>query len=257
MKEFYYQIKARKEIGHGGHGIFGSSNWEFPPVFCGKVEAKDKKAAKLLIEDEYGREFPLRVLNKDLEKHHYLLNISEIKEDDERTKKLFNILQCEECNSNFRIIDKYNDHNERDKGSVFCTYDCKLTNNERNKFNKFVSETVNGSAYIYKITNKENGMTYIGKTQQVFTLRWYQHFYHGGSSKFHNAIKEVSLENWVFEILEVIKENPKEKDFLSFVLSRESFWISKFDSIEKGYNSIISKRNFDETIEKEIEEEIT
>jgi len=48
--EFYYQIKGKlsePELGMYG----GVQNWEFPPIFCGKVEADDKKAAKAIIED--------------------------------------------------------------------------------------------------------------------------------------------------------------------------------------------------------------
>jgi hypothetical protein len=89
---------------------------------------------------------------------------------------------------------------------------------------------------------------YIGKTTQVFTLRWYQHFFQSGTNKFHDAIRKSKISDWIFEIHEVIEfpENLREnKDFRTylndrekFIIERERYWINHFDSIANGYNSI-------------------
>lgn len=231
MYDFYYQIKGKEQSSWGG--------WAWPPVFTGKVTAKDKKDAKKIIENEYERKFPLRVLKKDLENEHYLLKITEIKEDDERTKSLFEFIQCKECGQSFRVIDKYNDHDEKDKGKEFCSQRCRDDNNYRNRAPepKDLLLKSGGAAFIYKILNKKTKKVYIGKTHQVFTLRWYQHFYQSGNCKFHNAIRESSLSDWEFSIIEIVQVKDGQKAEEA-VKERESYWISFYNCIEDGYNTM-------------------
>jgi GIY-YIG catalytic domain len=231
MLDYYYQIKAQSIE----HGRF--SNWAFPPLFSGKVTAENKKAAKLLIEEEYGRKFPLRVLEKDLANEHYLLNIQEIKDDDERTKGLFELRECMQCGLNFRTIDLYNDHNEIYKGREYCGHRCRELHRLENIGDQGEGWGRKSRPMIYQITNLATGLSYIGKTTQVFTLRWYQHFYQGGSCKFHQAIKTSKAEDWEFRILETAVA-PEGTDKNQYLLDRERYWIEKLDTIDNGYNSL-------------------
>lgn len=230
-KDFYYQIKGREQASYGG--------WAWPPVFSGKVSATNKKEAKKLIEEEYGRTFPLRVLSKDLDKENYLLKITEIKDCDEKTRNLFAISECKQCGTKFRIIDKYNDHNETNKGAEFCSYKCQRENNDatRAPIPRDMLSVFGGSAFIYKIRNNKTNMVYIGKTTQVFTLRWYQHFYQSGSCKFHQAIKNSCLTDWDFQLIEIVKVE-KGQNANDIVSNREAYWIGHYDSVENGYNTI-------------------
>lgn len=230
MTDFYYQIKAKD------NSEYGISSWAWPPVFSGKVTAENKKLAKALIEEEYGRKFPQRVLKKDLDQHQYLLNIREITEDDERTRGLFETRECQQCKAKFRQIDLYNDHNESYKGSEFCSNNCKQKYYDQNRPIR-PDIAGNEKPVIYRILNVNSGMSYVGKTTQVFTLRWYQHFYHGGDCKFHKAIKESSIEDWEFTIIETVSI-PDDRDSNEFVAERERFWINELNSIEDGYNSV-------------------
>lgn len=223
--DFYYQIKGQGDSAFGG-------NWCWPPIFSGMVTADNKKKAKSLIEDDYGRKFPLRVLSKDLDKESYLLSIREIQHGDTRTKDLFLLKECKQCNIKFRVIDKYNDHNERNKGAEFCSDNCASKNRDENRIKTGPIESLSGgAAYIYKITNKLTSMVYIGKTTQIFTLRWYQHFYQGGDCKFHGAIKSSNFLDWDFTLIELVKT-------IKEVPIREQYWINHFNSIENGYNSV-------------------
>lgn len=239
MKEFYYQIKGRTGEKQSSGGFFGSGNWSFPPIFSGKVEAKDKKEAKKLIEEEYGREFPMRVLKKDLDSNEFLLSIKEI--TDQRTKKLFEIQPCSHCGTEFRVIDLYNDANTHTNS--FCSDKCANDSRElrRIEYNENYHMNGNHLPVIYKITNKITDMCYVGKTNQAFTLRWYQHFFQGSGTKFHEAIKEHTIENWLFEVIEIVKiesgdfKNRDEAD--KFIIEREQYWIKTYNTIEKGYNS--------------------
>lgn len=230
MPDFYYQIKARDDSKESW------SNWAWPPVFSGKVEAKDRAAARVKIDHEYGRKFPLRVLRKDLEEHNFLLHLTEIKDGDKRTAGLFEILQCKHCDGGFRIIDKYNDPHESDKGSEFCGRACRVQYEREHTIDRDPFFSGKEPPVIYRIFNLETGMSYIGKTTQVFTLRWYQHFYQGGNCKFHKAIHESKLSDWVFSILEVV-DVPDGEDETRHVSEREAFWIDEFDAIESGYNT--------------------
>ena len=239
MQDFYYQIKGK--IGEAN----SFSNWAFPPIFSGKVTARDKKQAKAIIEEEYGKSFPLRVLQKDLESNEFLLNIEAIKPGS-LLETLFLQRVCKCCESTFYVIDKYNDQNVSNKGPEYCSDKCRQDSVQVEAYVRNEAAVLNGSAspVIYKITNKETGKCYIGKTTQVFTLRWYQHFYQSGSCKFHEAIKSSKISDWVFEVIEIISvpEGVKTNDELnSYILDREMFYIKKFNSISFGYNSVSSK----------------
>lgn len=246
-KAFYFQVKGKSDWG----------SWSFPPIYSDRVFAKDKKEAKSLIEEQFDRKLPLRVLNKDRDKEPFLLRITEITEDDIKTKSLFDIRECQLCGNEFRVIDHYNDSNEIYKGKEYCSNNCKVKGYERDK--AFVSDHFDPRSQhptvIYKITNKVSNLCYIGKTSQCFTLRWYQHFYHGGSSKFHSAIKSSKYTDWEFTIIEVLVEAPEGISNADYALERESYWIKKLNTIENGYNSVISRVSLDGSKEQDIEEQ--
>lgn len=237
MTKWFYQIKARQE-GHDGF----RSHWVWPPVFTGMVEATDKKAARQEIEDQYGQQFPMRVLKKDIDNHNYLLNFHEIKDDHEHTYSLFETKQCLQCGILSRRIDRYNDANESYKGSEFCSGECRERHHEERR-SEYYTNGMGGRepAVIYRVMNTVSGMSYIGKTTQVFTLRWYQHFYHGGKSKFHSAIRSSKIEDWQFSILETVEIKPGD-DRDEVVAIREQFWIDEYDAIKNGYNTATAKK---------------
>lgn len=96
-------------------------------------------------------------------------------------------------------------------------------------------------AVIYRIFNKENWFSYVGKTEQNFTTRWSQHFTPGNtSSPFSQDIKEYWLISFSFEILEEINKNDvwlsDTEDFLKYILIREQYYIDLHNSFEAGYN---------------------
>lgn len=80
--------------------------------------------------------------------------------------------------------------------------------------------------YIYKITNKINGKSYVGQSGNVFA-RWQQHV----SRKERlvgKAIKEYGLQNFIFEVLEITDN--------SQATERENYWINYYESNKNGYN---------------------
>ncbi len=244
MPEYYYQIKGKRapEQFDDIMGIY-NGNWVFPPIFTGKVEAENKNDAKIQVEQLYGKKFPMRVLAKDLDSNDFLLSLDEIKPGS-HIARLFEPQICQHCENTFYVIDKYNDgYYHGYKGPEFCSNQCKLDARDVKEYLRaqFTELSGNQSPVIYKIMHKVTGMVYIGKTTQVFTLRWYQHFFQRGTCKFHEAIKNSKISDWNFEIIEIVmlpQDVKTVQDIEKIILERERHWISHYNSIQEGYNSI-------------------
>lgn len=87
---------------------------------------------------------------------------------------------------------------------------------------------------IYKHTNSLNGKCYIGKTKFTLEKRWQNHVntaIKGHKSHFANAIRSLSLDSWVHEILEVVNTHEEAN-------SCEIKWIKHYQSNlpSLGYN---------------------
>ena len=87
---------------------------------------------------------------------------------------------------------------------------------------------------IYKITNKENKLCYIGQAKKM-RERWREHMKCGlgidtpANNKLYEAMKKEGLDNFTFELLEECSvEDLNEK---------EAFYINLYDSYHYGYNS--------------------
>ncbi len=85
--------------------------------------------------------------------------------------------------------------------------------------------------YIYKITNKVNGMSYIGQTRYTVEFRWRQHQHKKDGCYFHNALHKYGVENFTVETLEECE--------VSKLNEREIFYIAKYNTFDKGYNLTI------------------
>ena len=87
---------------------------------------------------------------------------------------------------------------------------------------------------IYKITNKENKLCYIGQAKKI-RERWREHMKCGlgidtpANNKLYQAMKKEGIDNFTFEMLEECTiENLDEK---------EAFYINLYNSYDYGYNS--------------------
>lgn len=83
--------------------------------------------------------------------------------------------------------------------------------------------------FIYKITNKVNGKSYIGQTRYTVEFRWRQHQHKKDNTHFHNAIAKYGADSFIVETLEECE--------LAEMDSREIYYIAKFDTYNNGYNS--------------------
>ena len=91
--------------------------------------------------------------------------------------------------------------------------------------------------YIYKCTEKLTGKSYIGKTRNAPFFRWWNHLQHS-NSPFGLYLRRTKLSDWVFEVLEELPANIIDSE----VFKIESEYIIKFDSINNGFNSLISNK---------------
>lgn len=86
---------------------------------------------------------------------------------------------------------------------------------------------------IYKITNKENGLIYIGCTINSLKKRFSEHLYKcfktDYKSKLYNSMKKYGQENFTIELIE-------ECD-LSVIYETEKKYIESYDSYSNGLNS--------------------
>lgn len=88
---------------------------------------------------------------------------------------------------------------------------------------------------IYKITNKENGLIYIGCTINSLNQRFNEHLYRcfktDYKSKLYNSIKKYGQENFTIELIE-------ECD-LSVIYETEKKYVEQYDSYKNGLNSTL------------------
>lgn len=86
---------------------------------------------------------------------------------------------------------------------------------------------------IYKVTNKINGMVYVGQTAQTLERRWTGHCLRAQRQKtqykLQTAIAEHGKDAFIIEQIDAAK-NKAEAD------EKEIYWIKKLDTINKGYN---------------------
>jgi len=86
---------------------------------------------------------------------------------------------------------------------------------------------------IYKITNLQNGMTYVGQSVDIAS-RWKQHIRRGvgadapTKNKLYPAMLEIGVENFTFELIEDCSADKLDK--------QEKFWQEYFHSQDYGYS---------------------
>jgi group I intron endonuclease len=87
--------------------------------------------------------------------------------------------------------------------------------------------------HIYKFTHLESGRSYIGQTIQDPNRRRLEHICDSRHTKrtyhFHNALRKYGIDSFSFEVI------AKASD-LKELNSLEEYYVTKFDSIQNGFN---------------------
>lgn len=99
------------------------------------------------------------------------------------------------------------------------------------------------TSYIYKITNKQTGKSYVGK--HTWKGEGVDLKYWGSGLLIRNVISEYGLDNFEREVLEYV-DNPKD------TFEKESFWIKKLNTlVPNGYNLTVESLGGFYRIDKE------
>lgn len=89
---------------------------------------------------------------------------------------------------------------------------------------------------VYKITNKKNGKSYIGKTEYSLKHRWNRHLSsarNGSKFRFHSAIRKYGEDCWDLSVIETYQTEDE-----NFINEKETHFIKLFESdTKKGYNA--------------------
>ena len=89
---------------------------------------------------------------------------------------------------------------------------------------------------VYKITNKNNGKSYIGKTEYSLEHRWNRHLSsarNGSKFRFHSAIRKYGEDCWDLSVIETYQTEDE-----NLINEKESHFINLFESdTKKGYNA--------------------
>lgn len=91
-------------------------------------------------------------------------------------------------------------------------------------------------AYIYKITNKTNQKSYIGKTTRTPQERFEEHRREAKRERakdrpFYKAINKYGMDNFTLETIEECSDE--------IASEREQFWIQSYATFKNGYNDTI------------------
>ena len=89
---------------------------------------------------------------------------------------------------------------------------------------------------VYKITNKKNGKSYIGKTEYSLEHRWNRHLSsarNGSKFRFHSAIRKYGEDCWDLSVIETYQTEDE-----NIIDEKETHFIKLFESdTKKGYNA--------------------
>lgn len=224
--KFFYQISAKAK-----------EDYDWHQVYKGIIEGEDKKIAKKNLNEMFDQDFKEKITRGKTEPEFrlFLVPLTEYWDKwwcSERT--------CKICSKQYTIIDTYQKGDRANDDH--CSEACQLVHRK-----PFIPQHVevgygNVKPTIYKITNRITNLSYIGKSIRPFTLRWWEHFFHPSDTKFHTAIKDSVVTDWVFEVVEILDKKINHQE----MLKREQFWIDKFDTVKNGYNSVVSVKNDDE-----------
>lgn len=223
MANWFVRINHRKE----NKGEFYSEQVERKLYF----DYDTKRDVLDKVKNDYPEYFFDKVPQRTADKEFFYVNIYELDSQWEAfwTEKI----PCQYCGKNpvSRIELKNNDYS----GYYFCCleheeqyYENRLREDDRTYKNGRVV------GFIYKITHKQTGKVYIGKTVNHPIFRWFQHFKAQTGSYFHEAMKNSKITEWTYEVIDVLEEG-SEKDLLEL----ESKYIAEYNATdhEHGYNT--------------------
>jgi hypothetical protein len=244
FKAFIRVVKSltdeRSGDGFFGNGFFGAENI----VEERFIKAKDKKEVLDFLLNKYPQFFPNNKIysreSKDDAQFFYAVVFELYGHEISAHKQSWKCNHCQqEYDSKYLhkpVIKFYDDENMYFCKNDICDIEFKKKYYEQNEIPDDKRYGNTDICYIYKITEKGSGKSYIGKTLNAPFFRWWNHLTYSGSP-FGIYFRESNLSNWTFEVIEILEKKTDKE-----VFEIESNYIKLYDSIANGFNTLISKK---------------
>lgn len=214
VKTFYCIIKHRKD------GFWSD-------LIKDNIQAENKIEARKKVKEEHGIDIPMRLKLKDVKPGDLLLKLYE-HDSEYFSADFFEEKECIVCHKKFTMCEKWNLFKTFGNYNT-CSIKCEGENRDKEYLkHEGYFET---NPVIYKITKLSTGKVYIGQTKRSFTLRWWEHI------KTKDFIIQ-DITDITFQIIEYLPNDAED----NFILKRESYWIKHYNSIEDGFNQVVSKK---------------
>lgn len=215
------------------------------------IMAKDKEEVKAFLLEKYPQFFPDNKVyqkeTKDTAQFFYVV-IFELYEWEKQQITKDTSWQCCQCGQKYEntYLHRPRKYEKLFGEKVFCHSDDNYCLNEYKKeYYKDVELPDNehfvksdSPNYIYKVTEKATNKCYVGKTRNAPFFRWWNHLTHS-SSPFGIYLRSTKLSDWTFEVLEILPAETED----SVIFSIESKYIKQYDSINNGFNTLISNKS--------------
>ena len=258
LKYFKAFIRVVKSLSHGSneylYNSFGSTN----VIEERLIIAKDKEDVKQQLLTKYPQFFQNNKVytkeTKDDAQFFYVV-IFELYQHEIDQITTNTSWKCEQCgqhypNSYLHYPKTYEKmfgkdikfcNNENNNDSCLTNY---IDNIYQNKNGNELPDDLNyvkvdSINYIYKITEKTTSKCYIGKTRNAPFFRWWNHLTHSTSPFGIYLRNETKLTDWQFEVIDILPSTLTDKE----VMVIESKYILEYNSIDNGYNTLISNKN--------------
>lgn len=195
MTNWFVRINHRKD----NKGEFYSEQVERKLYFdyATKRDVLDK------VKKDYPEYFFDKVPQRTVDGELFYVNVYELDSHWEEfwTEKI----PCQYCGEN--PVNRIDLKNNNYSGYYFCCleheeqfYENRLREDDRTYQNSKIV------GFIYKITHKQTGRIYIGKTVNHPIFRWFQHFKAQSGSYFHEVMKDSKITDWTYEVIDVLEK---------------------------------------------------
>lgn len=233
--EWFYQIKIRVD------SVYGSG--DYPVAVQGITEQPSKVDVCRWLETEYPEYFEgNKVAQKLSKKTEQLVYVTIFELDDYWKRYWTQEITCAVCGSKTSLLAMKKNLGCVSYNNFACSVECekllpevlekRRVENTEEYWNKQCSYY-----YIYRIAHKTNGKCYVGYTEREPVFRWWEHLKHS-DLPIGIALQAEGIQNFTFEILECHPKDMKTKQEMHEI---ETNYILQYNSIENGYNCIVSK----------------
>jgi hypothetical protein len=243
MPKFKAIVRVVKSIGAESGSYFGADNDVLRvPI----IEAEDKAAVKEYMKKEFPQFFQNGKVyereTKDTTQFFYVVIYPLYNWEEEMIQAGEWVCdQCGHVHENEYLERPVKPRKPPFNGKKFCNMDTCYENYKTEYYkgiempDDMVYVKEDSPSYIYRICEKSSNKSYVGKTRNAPFFRWWNHLKHS-SSPFGLYLQATQLTDWTFEVLEILPSEVPDSE----VFMRESHYMNVYDSVNNGFNVMLS-----------------